>query len=69
MSQRRNMAVRLTPEARDAWEALCTRRGVTATTLVEQLGLLLAEGVDWVPEEAIVRARAMDRARYSRRPS
>lgn len=68
MPERRNLSVRLTDEARNAWETLCTRRGVTATSLIEQLGLLLTEGVDWVPEEAIQRARRMDRQRYSRRP-
>lgn len=63
------MSARLTAESRAAWDRLCSRRGVTLTTLLEQLGLMLDEGVNWVPDEAIARARRQDRERYSRRAS
>jgi hypothetical protein len=55
-------------EADAGIEQFLGRRGVTWTALVEALGQLLDEGVDWVPEEAVARARAIDRGRYSRRP-
>jgi hypothetical protein len=58
---------RLTESSYAAWERLLTRRGVTFTTLIEALGELLDQGVDWVPEEAIQRARQIDRQRHSRR--
>lgn len=40
---------------------------MTLTTLLEALGEMLDDGVDWVPEQAIARARELDRERYSRR--
>jgi hypothetical protein len=58
---------RLDDDAAQAFDRLITRRGVTYTALIQALGELLAEGVDWVPEEAIRRARATDRERGSRR--
>jgi hypothetical protein len=42
---------------------------VTATQLLQALGELLGEGVDWIPAEAVRRARAADIANYSRRPN
>lgn len=68
MAKRPTLQGRLTPEARAAWDRLCSRRRVTATQLLQALGELLDEGVDWVPEEAVRRARARDIASYSRRP-
>lgn len=63
--QHRN--VRLTDTAAEGWDRLCTRRGVTLTALIEALGQMLDEG-DFSPtEEAIQRARHIDRDRRSRR--
>lgn len=58
---------RLTETSYAAWERTLTRRGITFTTMIEALGELLDQGVDWVPEEAVERARQLDRERYSRR--
>lgn len=58
---------RLTDEAAEAWDRLCTRRGVKYTALIEILGQMLREGVDWVPDDAIRRARELDHERHSRR--
>jgi hypothetical protein len=59
---------RLSPDAHAAWHRALTREKVTATQLLQALGELLDEGVDWVPAEAVRRARAADIANYSRRP-
>jgi hypothetical protein len=48
------------------WDDKCTNNGVTVTALVEALGQMLADGDDWVPDEAIRRARLLDRERRSR---
>jgi hypothetical protein len=63
--QHRN--VRLTDDAAAGWDRLCTRRGVTMTALIEALGRSLNEGEEWVPDDAIRRAREIDRERRSRR--
>jgi hypothetical protein len=63
--QHRN--VRLTDASAQAWDRLCTRRGVTLTALLEALGQLAAEGETWVPDDAVERARDIDRDRRSRR--
>lgn len=48
----------MTAEAAGGWDQLCTRRNVTFNTMVEALGELLAAGDDdWVPDEAVARAR------------
>lgn len=66
--KRPEIRARLTPEARDAWDAVCARHGVTMTTLMQALGERLADGDDaWVTAEVIGRARQLDRERYSRR--
>ena len=63
--QHRN--VRLTDASAAAWDRLCTRHGVTLTSLIEALGRMLDDGDDWTPEQAIERARKIDRERRSRR--
>jgi hypothetical protein len=63
--QHRN--VRLSDEAAQGWDWLCTARGVTLTALLEALGRILATGEDWTPDQAIDRARQIDRERRSRR--
>lgn len=58
----------MTAEAAGGWDQLCTRRNVTFNTMVEALGELLAAGDDdWVPDEAVARARDLDAQRRSRR--
>lgn len=63
--QHRN--VRLTDTSAAGWDRLCTRRGVTLTALLEAVGQMLDEGADWPIDEAIDRARQIDRERRSRR--
>lgn len=64
----RNRTALVTDRADAGIDRMLARRGVTWTALVEALGQLLDEGTDWVPDEAVERARAIDRQRYSRRP-
>lgn len=65
--ERRNRQARLTIPASDAWDRLCNQHHVSLTTILEELGMLLGEGNDWVPPEAIRRAQRLDRKRGSRR--
>lgn len=60
-------SVRLTADASRAWDSACTRKGVSMTALMEALGERLTDGQDWVPDEAVDRARQIDRQRRSRR--
>lgn len=59
---------RVTEDVSDAFDRLRTDTGVTYTALVQALGELLVDGDrSWIPEQAIRRARAIDRERGSRR--
>lgn len=57
----------MTERAWEGWDTLLTRRNVTFTAVAEALGEMLDRGVDVIPEEAIQRAKQIDRERRSRR--
>jgi predicted transcriptional regulator len=64
----KRVTVRLDDTASRGWDRLVEARGVSRTALAEALGQLLAEGDDrWLPEEAVKRARLIDRERRRRR--
>ena len=61
-----NMNLRVTPEARAAWEACALEHGVTSSALAEAIGLLvISEGRPL--SEAIDEARRITRERLRRR--
>lgn len=61
------MQIRLSDDAREGWDRVCTDERVTLTALMEAAGLELAEGRTAVSARTIRRAAAIDRARASRR--
>jgi hypothetical protein len=65
--QRRNRQARLTIPASDAWDRVCDEHNISLTALLEALGQLLSEGEAWIPDDAVKRARQLDRQRHSRR--
>ena len=65
--RRRQRTTRLTERADIGWERTLAEHGITWTALTEALGELLAGGHDWLPPEAVARARRIDRERYTRR--
>lgn len=75
--ERRNRQARLTERASQGWDQFCTRHNISYTALMEALGEMLAEVLEadegraapltWVPDEAIERAKQLDRERHSRR--
>jgi hypothetical protein len=69
MVERRNRQARLTDAAWRGWDRILVEHGMTWTVLIEILGQLSDEGLDWLPPEAVQRARELDLARYSRRPT
>lgn len=66
MAEWRITQVRLSPEAREALDRLCTEQGITLTAYFEALGLCLADGTLRIRPEVVKRARQIDRDRRSR---
>lgn len=63
----KKVSVRLDDPANRAWDDFVRRHGVTKTGLAQALGEILAAGDDgWIPEEAVTRARQIDRERRRR---
>ena len=67
MAAWQRISAQLSPEGRRGWDRATTAGGVTLTALMEALGLMLDERSNWLPPEAVERARLIDRERNSRR--
>lgn len=61
------VSARLSPEALRGWDRACTQTGTNFTAMIEALGQLLNERVDWLPKEAARRAIEVELERNARR--
>lgn len=61
------MTARITAEAFDAIDRLCTRRSITYTALIQALGEAIGTDPEVVPEHVVQRAKQVDAERRSRR--
>jgi hypothetical protein len=62
----RRITVRLEDSAARGWDKLTDRLGITRTGLAEALGQMVDEGQWSPPDEAVARARRIDRDRRRR---
>lgn len=59
------MNLRVTPEARDAWDALCREHNVTRSALAEAIGLVMIEQGGSL-SDAVEEAKRISRERLRR---